>query len=223
MGPIIGIVGGSGGVGASGFAAVVASAAGESLLLDLDVSGGGIDVVLGVEAATGARWSGVRLAGGHLDAATLLDGLPRWGRCAVLAADVAALDPDDVAQVIDVAAVCVPVVLDLPRAAGPERVVALRRCDLAVVVARADVTGLVAAHAVASGLGDVPLGVVVRRGEVPAVDAARLVGGRLLGELPSIGRRSVLDTGRRPRAAAQVASGVLVGALVGARTGAVAS
>src|SRR5690349_916184 len=65
MGLVLGVVGGSGGVGASSFAAVLAATAGRSLLVDLDVAGGGLDVVLGIEAEAGARWSGLHLAGGR--------------------------------------------------------------------------------------------------------------------------------------------------------------
>jgi hypothetical protein len=94
------------------------------------------------------------------------------------------------------------------------------RCDLVLVVARGDVSGLVAAHAVAAGLPELPTGVVVRRGEVPAADAAGLVGCPLLGELPALtGAQPPLDPLRLPRAPTRVASGVLDG-LSGAMVGA---
>ena len=55
---MIGVVGGSGGVGASVFAAVLAATAavlgGRALLIDLDVTGGGVDVTLGLESAVPA-------------------------------------------------------------------------------------------------------------------------------------------------------------------------
>jgi hypothetical protein len=213
MGVVIGVVGGSGGVGSSSFAAVLAGVAGDTVLVDVDGAGGGIDVILGIEQVAGARWSGLHLAGGHLDPAVLLAGLPRWGPVAVLAADVAPLDPAAVRQVLDAAraAACVAVV-DLPRASCAERAAALLHCDLVVVVARGDVGGLVAAHAIASALPGLPTGVVVRRGEVPAGEAAALVGRPLLGELPALGgARFELDTRRLPRAAARVAAGVLGG------------
>jgi MinD-like ATPase involved in chromosome partitioning or flagellar assembly len=211
MGNVIGVVGGSGGVGASSFAAVLA-AAGGALLVDLDVAGGGIDVTLGIESTAGARWSGLRLAGGRLDPDALVGGLPRWGSVPVLAADVADLDPDAVLQVLDVARSAGPVVLDLPRRSCPERAAALLQSRLVVVLARADVDGLVAAHALVATLPELPNGLICRRGEVAAVDAARLVGVPLLGELPPLGRnRMVLNSHRLPSAAARVAAGVLRG------------
>lgn len=212
-GAVLGVVGGSGGVGASSFAAVLAVVAGESVLVDLDVAGGGIDVVLGVEAAAGARWSGLRLAGGRLDPGLLLDGLPRAGPCAVLAADAATLDAEAVLQVLDAArSAASVVVLDLPRAQCPERAAAVLHCDLVVVVARADVAGLVAAHAMVSALPQIPLGVVVRRAEIDAREAADLVGVPLLGVLPPLGSgRVVIDPRRPPRQLSRVAAGVLSG------------
>jgi MinD-like ATPase involved in chromosome partitioning or flagellar assembly len=211
MGLVLGVVGGSGGVGASSFAAVLAAVAGESLLVDLDVAGGGLDVVLGIEGEAGARWSGLHLAGGRLDPEELRAGLPRWGSCAVLAADTAELDPEAVLQVVEVAGPDGPVVIDLPRRSCAERAAALLRCDLVVIVARGDVSGLVGAHAVVAALPELPVGVVVRRGDVPAAQAARLVEVPLLGELPALGSRLVLDPRRLPRRSASVAEGVLAG------------
>jgi hypothetical protein len=209
---VIGVVGGSGGVGASSFAAVLAVVAGPSVLIDLDVTGGGIDIVLGIEGTVGARWSGLRVAGGHLDPEVLAAGLPRAGPCAVLAADSDALDPAAVSQVLDAASALGPVVLDLPRASCPERAAALLHCELVVVIARADVPGLVAAHAMLAALPELPIGVVMRRGEVAPAAAAALVGASLLGVLPGLGPgRVTIDAHRPPRPAARVAAGVLAG------------
>jgi hypothetical protein len=212
MGVVVGVVGGSGGVGASSFAAVVAAVAGDALLVDLDVTGGGVDVTLGIESAPGARWSGLRVAGGRLDPGALVGGLPRWGPVAVLAADVPVLEAAAVLQVLEVARTAGTVVIDLPRASCPERAAALLHCDLLVVLARADVDGVVAARAVADTLPQLPTGLVARRGELPVADAADLVGCPLLGELPALtGSRVELHPYRLPRPAARVAAGVLSG------------
>lgn len=209
---MIGVIGGSGGVGASSFAAVLAAVAGGAVLIDVDVVGGGIDVTLGIESTPGARWSGLHVAGGRLEPDALIGGLPRWGAVPVLAADVPDLDADAVRQVIDVAGAVGPVVLDLPRAARPERAAALATCALVVVLARGDVDGLVAAHALVSALPELPCGLVCRRGEVGAMDAARLVGRPLLGVLaPLTAHRMVLNSHRLPHGLVRVASGVLRG------------
>src|SRR6185312_17116098 len=90
---MIGVIGGNGGVGASTFAAVLAWAAVSGVLVDLDPVGGGVDVLLGIERAPGARWSGLRLDGGRLAPEVLTAGLPRWAGVPVLAADRS--PPDD--------------------------------------------------------------------------------------------------------------------------------
>ena len=219
MGVVVGVLGGSGGVGASTFAAVLAAVAGVGLLVDLDGAAGGVDVLLGLESVPGARWSGLRLAGGYLDPAALRSGLPRWGPVAVLAADTPDLEPAAVGQVVAAGRAVGSVLLDLPRSPGPVREAAVADCDLVVVLARGDVEGLVAARAQVGGLPSVPLGVVVRRGEVGGVEASRVVGCRLLGTLPRLPRRRrPLDPHRLPGPTARVAAGVLSG-LVGPATG----
>jgi hypothetical protein len=219
QGPVIGVLGGSGGVGASSFAAVLAVSACARFLIDLDVLGGGIDVTLGIEDAPGARWSGVQLSGGSLESEALAAGLPRAGPCAVLAADMPELDAAAVEQVLDVTAVSGPIVLDLPRHPCAERAAAFRYTCFLLVLARGDVGGLVAAHATVRGLPDVPRGLVVRRGPVAVESAAELIGAPLIGQLPPLSAsQAPVDPDRLPRALARVAAGILAG--LGVDTGA---
>jgi MinD-like ATPase involved in chromosome partitioning or flagellar assembly len=210
---VVGVVGGSGGVGASTFAAVLAAVAGDAVLVDLEPMGGGIDVLLGMEHVPGARWSGLRLGGGRLDPALLAGGLPRWGDVAVLAADVALPSGSAVTEVVAAAAELGVVVLDLPRSASPERSAALACCGLVVVLAAGDVAPLAAARAVITAMAGVRTGALVRRGSVGAEQAAGLAGAPLLGELPPLSARrdGRLDPARLPRAAARIAAGVLDG------------
>lgn len=216
---MIGVVGGSGGVGASSFAAVLSAVAGDAVLVDLDVTGGGLDVTLAIESVPGARWSGLHLAGGRLAPADLLDGLPHWGAVPVLAADVDDLDPEAVLQVLDVARSVGTVVADLARRSGPERAAFLLASSLVVIVARGDVDGLVGAHAIVEALPEVPIGLVCRRGEVSPAEAARLVGCPLLGELRQLtGTRPPLHPQRLPRTAVRVAAGLLRGLTPAVRT-----
>jgi hypothetical protein len=209
-GAVLGVVGGSGGVGASTFAAVLAAVAGRATLVDLDESGGGIDVLLGIEHVTGARWSGLRVGGGRLDPALLSDGLPRWGPVAVLAADTEPT-PAAAAQVLAAAATLGPVVVDLARSPSALRETAIRRCALVLLFAVADVRGLSAARAVAGGLAAAPTGLVVRRGSVSPAEAAGLTETPLAGAVAATAglRERGLDVRRPPRALARVAAGVL--------------
>lgn len=204
---VIGVIGGSGAVGASTFAAVLTSVAEGGVLIDLDPVGGGIDVLLGIDDLPGARWSGLRVGGGYLDPTALATGLPRWRTVAVLAADEPP-DPDAVAQVASSAAELGPVVFDLPRVPSPVREAGLACCELCVVVAAAsDVRTLVAARAVLRSLPDLPTGVVLRRGGFGAGEAADLLGAPLLGVLPPVDRPS-------ERAAVRIAAGLVDGLAV---------
>jgi Mrp family chromosome partitioning ATPase len=210
-GAVLAVAGGSGGVGASTFAAVLAATARAAVLIDLDPVSGGIDVLLGVEGRPGARWSGLRLDGGRLDPQLLADGLPRWHGVAVLAADQPAPSPTAVHQVVASAAELGLVVLDLPRATSPERAAGLAQCRLVIVVAAADVAGIAAGRAVALSLGSVALGFVLRRGAIPVAEAAQRAGGALLGQLPSLDRARSADSRRSWRAERRVAAGILDG------------
>jgi hypothetical protein len=209
----IAVLGGSGGVGASTFAAVLAWAAGAALL-DLDAVGGGLDVLLGIERTPGARWSALRLGGGRLDPRLLLEGLPHWYGVPVLAADLSPPPAEGVPEVIAAAAGAGPVVLDVPRAPCPVRTAALTHCDVAVLLARARVPELSAARALLAGvvpLVELPIGVLLRPGDVPREEAALLLGRPVIGAVPTPARSVELAAGRPPRALLRVASGVLDG------------
>lgn len=205
---MIGVVGGSGGVGASTFAAALALAAPTGVLLDLDPLGGGVDVLLGAEHEPGARWSGVRVRGGHLDPGLLADQLPRWGQVPVLALDGAPPQPDDATQVLAACAELGVVAVDLGRAPTPLRRAVVELCTVVVLVARAEVAPLAAAHAVVTAI-EAGVGAVIRPGCVPLARAAHLVGAAPLGRLNDV--PVAMRGGRISRRICQVAAGVLDG------------
>ncbi|MFL6163636.1 MAG: hypothetical protein ACJ74U_15630 [Jatrophihabitantaceae bacterium] len=186
--PVIGVLSGCGGAGASTFAAVLAGCAGPpAFLLDHDPLGGGIDVLLGCEQQPGPRWGQVRLRGGPLDPQLLLTGLPRWHQVRFLAADnQQPLAESAVTAVIEAARAVAPTVLDLPRSASPVRTAALRLCDLVALVTPAEVRGVTATAMIASGLDPARTSLVVRGSSrrLPAGQIARLLGLPVLAELP---------------------------------------
>jgi hypothetical protein len=210
-GAVLGVLGGSGGVGASTFAAVLALCAGRSVLIDLDRVGGGIDVLLGIESSPGARWSGLRLGGGRLDPAALAEGLPAWRGVPVLAADTGPPSPGAVAAVLDAARACGTVVVALPRERSPLRDEALAGCLLTVLLVRGDVGGVTAAGAVASETGDASLGAVVWERELSGAEATDLIGLPLLGAA-RLQRRGLVLRSRLPRGVLRLARGVIEGA-----------
>lgn len=186
--PVIGVLAGCGGAGASTFAAVLAGCAGPpAFLIDCDPLGGGIDVLLGCEQLPGPRWGQVRLRGGPLDPQLLLSGLPCWEEVRFLAADSRQpLTEFAVAAVIDATATVAPTVLDLPRIGSPARQAALERCDLMVLVVPAGVRGATAAAMIAPGLDERRTALVVRGGSrgLPAGQLSELLGLPVLAELP---------------------------------------
>lgn len=221
---MLGVLGGSGGVGASTVAATLAWVAG-ALLIDLDGISGGIDVLLGVEDAPGARWSGLRLGGGRLDPAVLAEALPRWADIGVLAADVAP-EPAAAQQAVEVARGHGPVVVDLPRWPGPLRDAALPLCALTVLVAGARVPSVIAARAVArsvaSAAPDTPIAALIRSHRASAAPArvAEVIGVPMLGAVdpPPARADGPLTPAGLPRALVRVCQDVWAGlsALTGA-------
>lgn len=87
-GPLLAVVGGSGGVGASTLAVALSWAVGEQrrpvTLVDLDPIGGGLDVALGLERAEGIRWTQLAGTRGVVAAAAVRDQLPKADAMAVL-------------------------------------------------------------------------------------------------------------------------------------------
>jgi secretion/DNA translocation related CpaE-like protein len=192
LNPVIGVLAGCGGAGASVLAAVLAGLLaerdGHAFLIDCDPFGGGIDVLLGCERQPGPRWGQVRLRGGPLDPVTLRQSLPRWQRVSFLAADSAQpLDPDAVDQLIGAAASMSPVLLDLPRQLSAAGRVALDRCQQVVLVTAAEVRAVTASALVAARL-DRDRGHLVVRGSsrsLPPEQIGELLGLPVLGMLPT--------------------------------------
>lgn len=186
--PVIGVLSGCGGAGASTLAALLALALPPpAVLIDCDPLGGGIDVLLGCEQVSGPRWGQVRLRGGPLDPLTLLEILPRWHEVRFLAADgPAGLEPTAVAAVLGAAAEASPVVLDLPRADSAVRAAGLAACDVIAVVTPAEVRGVTATAVLAPGLDPDRAGVVVRGASraLPARHIGELLGLPVWAELP---------------------------------------
>lgn len=195
-GPCIGVLGGSGGVGASSLAAAIAACAGVgAVLVDLDVNGGGMEVLLGIEKEAGTRWSGLHSDGGRIDPDEVAVALPRWGEVSVLSCDREEMPPVAVRSVLAAARALGPVVVDLGRAAGRARDVAVADCDLVAIVVRATVPGVAAASRAVAGLPRwrlvvAPGGSLSRRrvsGALGAVDALVLDFDRALADREGAG------------------------------------
>ncbi|MEZ0341705.1 septum site-determining protein Ssd [Mycobacterium sp. pV006] len=189
-GPVVAVLSGRGGAGASVFATALARVGAESLLVEADPYGGGLDLVLGCETEPGLRWPDLSPAGGRLNYPALREALPRRHGVAVLAgsrvlsADHSSNDitPATLESVIDAGSRAgVTVVCDVARQpiSATETVLAL--ADLAVLITPADVRAGASASATARWVSAVnPNTGLVVRGPAPGglrpVDVARIVG-----------------------------------------------
>ena len=184
----IGVVGGSGGSGATTFAcalAVVAARTGPVCLLDADPQGPGVDQVLGFDRVDGVRWEALQQTTGRLSARALHDALPRRQQLGVLTWSPGPQGPLPAFAAREAMSAAVRahdvVVVDLPRSADPVTDELAARCRHVVVVARATIPGYAsAARLVARSVAAGPVGVVVRGSGVDERDAASVLGAPVL-------------------------------------------
>lgn len=157
---VIGVVAGSGGVGASALSAALAvraAATGRTAVcVDGDRLGGGLDVTLGLEQEPGLRWPDLAGATGRVDGAELLRRLPVVDGVAVVSFDrTRPCTPTDeaVAQVVTALRASADLlVLDLPRPGCELSEPFSALADTLVLLAGDSVRGLAAASTVAATL-----------------------------------------------------------------------
>ena len=206
----IGVVGGSGGAGATVFAAALAQAAasvGRTLLVDADPLGAGIDRVLGLESASGVRWDSLVQTTGRLSSRSLREALPHTDDLAVLtwpARGQGVLQPFAMREVLSAGGRGFDVVVvDLPRHRDAVVEETISRCDHVVLVATLTVPGVTSASRVAHGLPESsPLRHLVTRGGrsgVPPESVARLLRTPLLATMSDQrGLDEAIDLGAGP-------------------------
>jgi secretion/DNA translocation related CpaE-like protein len=205
-GRVIGVVGGSGGAGATTFACAVAQVGGRSgpaVVLDLDHLGPGVDAVLGIDAAVGVRWEGLVQTVGRVSARSLREALPKRQRVGVLTFGAAPTNPPPVfavRQALDAARRGHDVVVaDLPRRVDALVDEVAPRCDVLALVVRPTVVGVASAQRVCARLPPGSLGLVVRGSGIPAGDVARILGRPLLAAMPDQrGVGEAVDLGAGP-------------------------
>jgi secretion/DNA translocation related CpaE-like protein len=195
-GCVLAVVGGAGGVGASTFAATLALTAAQdgrrSLLIDGDPLGGGLDLLLGVEEAAGARWSAIDPGPGRLSPAQLDAALPHVGSVALLSADSPrAAEAPVVASVVDAGRRGFDaVVIDCPPPGDAHIGTWVAVADRVIVIASAHVHGASATARVLqrlAGLGVHPEVVVAERAKgVPSEEVASALGITARASIPFI-------------------------------------
>ena len=157
---IVGVIGGSGGAGATTFAVALAQAAASRrrvLLMDTDMLGPGLDALFGTAETAGVRWSELHGSSGRLGGRTVRDALPRIGALPFLTWGGTGRMPSAelLREVIASARRANDlVVMDLSRALDPVAAEALAACDLVLVVVRPTLDGLSSAQRLITQLPD---------------------------------------------------------------------
>ncbi|KAB2806915.1 septum site determining protein [Pimelobacter simplex] len=207
-GRVIGVVGATGGAGATTLACALgqwAARSGPAALVDCDPQGPGLDRMLGLEGREGFRWDALGRTTGRLSARALREALPRRGRLGVLSwyvdGRVQTLQAFAVREVVSAARRGHQVVVvDLPRSPDPLVDEVAARCDQLLVVTVASVTGVAGATRMRARFADHADPGVVLRGEAFAPDeVARAVGLPVLAQMrDQRGLAEAVDLGLGP-------------------------
>ncbi len=180
----VGVIGGSGGAGATIFACAlgqVAARTGMAMVLDVDPLGAGLDRVLGCEGVDGVRWEALSQTTGRLSARSLRDAVPRRQGLGVLT--WAPGTPGSVQAFAVREALSAAqrghdlVVVDLPRRVDQVLEEVVSRCDHVFVVVHPTVVGIASAARVCARLGGPgSTSLVVRRPGVESGEVGRAIG-----------------------------------------------
>ena len=212
--PVIGVVGGRCGAGATTLAAglaVTASRLGQRVVLvDADPIGGGIDLVIGDESSNGLRWPDLAGTRGRVSSRALLEALPTTDNLTVLSWDRAGA-PTASAPAMDAVLPAAQrgadlVVVDLPRRLDDAAAAAAARAATILLVVPAEVRAAAAAARVATTVSSYCADVrVVVRGPAPgrldATMVAESLALPLAGSLrPEPGLAAALERGEPPTA-----------------------
>ncbi|MCB5178693.1 septum site-determining protein Ssd [Streptomyces antimicrobicus] len=213
----VGVIGGSGGAGASTLAcalALRAARAGQrTILVDGDPLGGGLDVLLGGEGAEGLRWPDFARSRGRVAAGALAESLPELHALRVLSwdrGDRVVVPPAATRSVVAAARRRGGVVVvDLPRRVDEAVAEVLAQLDLVLLVVPGELRSVAAAARVAAGVRIAARDVrAVVRGRCPAGLDAEAVAGLLrvplAGEVPlEVGLPGRVAEGEPPGAQAR--------------------
>jgi secretion/DNA translocation related CpaE-like protein len=181
----IGVVGGSGGSGATTWACALGQVAGRrgpSIVVDLDPLGPGVDRVLGLDVVDGVRWEALGHTTGRLSARALRDSVPRRDGVAALTwyarPEPRRLQAFAVREALSAARRGHDtVIVDLPRGWDALTEEVVTRCDHVLVTIVPSVPGLAAAVRVCERFADPgALGLVVRGAGLDDHTLTRLTG-----------------------------------------------
>ncbi|MDA8370195.1 MAG: CpaE-like family protein [Nocardiopsaceae bacterium] len=209
--PVISVIGGRGGAGASLFAIAMALAGRRAglctALIDADPLGGGLDLLIGQEHAQGTRWGDLLAREGRMNWSALSTALPAARGCTLLTWEhgpAEAIPPPAMRAVLSSATRGTDlVVADLPRALDAAAEEALHRTTTTLLIVPADLHAVMAAHRLTPRLlqhtGDLRLVVRGSCPDLPAATIAHALDLPLAGDLPAEpGLARTLDRGDTP-------------------------
>lgn len=221
-GRLVGVLGGSGGAGATTFACALgqlASRSGTAVVVDADPLGPGVDRVLGLDTTAGVRWSDLESTTGRLGARALREALPTQERLAALTWAAGRSSPLSMGVLRECLSAARRghdlVVVDLPRGTDPLVTDVVSRCDVVALVVSPTVCGAASTTSTVARFEQRSRwGLVVRGRGLDPEELARVTGLPLLAEMADQRRVSEsVDLGLGPlrsrrgplaRAAAQV-------------------
>ncbi len=203
----IGVIGGSGGAGATTLACALgqlAARAGNAVVVDTDPLGPGADRVLGLHGHDGIRWDALCQTTGRFSGRALREALPRRDRLGVLtwySGPRASLQAFAVRNAIAAAQRGhETVVIDLPRVVDPVVEELVARCDRVYVLTVPTLAGLASTVRLCSRFSNpAPLRLVLRGSDVQAEAVARLVSVPVAAQMPDQrGLEEAIDLGLGP-------------------------
>ena len=206
-GLVIGVVGGSGGAGATTLACALgqtAARSGDAVVVDCDPLGPGIDRVLGLETQDGFRWDALCQTTGRLSARSLREALPRRGPLGVLswyAGASGSLQAFAVREALSAARRGHDVVvIDLPRSTDALVDEVAARCDLLLVVVVPTVAGTASAARLCARFPAHPgLRLLVRGDGLEPREISRVTGVGVVAAMPDQRRLAeAIDLGLGP-------------------------
>lgn len=226
--PVVAVLGGRGGAGASvlatGLTVTAANLGRRALLVDGDPLSGGLDLLLGWEDDQGLRWPELTSASGQVDPARFLAALPGRGELAVVSfdrRDLPAMPAEAMTAVLAAGRAARDlVVVDLPRHLDEAATAALQAADQGLLVVPAEVRAVAAAAKVVTRATAhcAQLRIVVRGpapGQLSGEDIADALGLPLAGTLrPEAGLPAALEGGLPPTASGRGPLAVLCRRLV---------
>lgn len=185
-GLVLRVVGGSGGLGVSTLCCALAQRCaengGRAAVVELDPTGGGLDLVFGAETAPGWRWPDLRSAVGHVD--TLSGRLPNvsgvdvvsHARSDLSADDSSGLPPQEAVRAVLASLTRSHELVVLDAGCGPDAMYDAWPGQRQLLLCGADVRGVVAARARVRSLGLHDVDLVVRTGAARRLAPASVAG-----------------------------------------------